>query len=82
MKCFGGTSHYSERKIKRIRKYKEKSSVGGDSDIQQTERKTWKKIGCRSVDNLIAKCTKPLKDNKKWRNTVSLNERVNCASQK
>ena len=35
-----------------------------------------------SEDPLIAKCTKPPKDNKKWRKQVRLSERCNCSSQK
>ena len=56
--------------------------MDGDSDKQRTERTPCKCFRCRYVDNLIAKCPKPPKDNEKRLNQVYLSERGNCASQK
>ena len=47
-----------------------------------TERTPHKKFRCGSVNNLIAKCTKPPKNNKKRPNKVSFNKRGNRALQK
>ena len=43
---------------------KVKSCAAGDLDRQQTECPSHKYFGCRSVDNLIAKCLKPPEYNK------------------
>ena len=51
-------------------------------DRQQSERTPRKCFRCGSIDNLIAKCPKPHKDNKKQLKTVCFNERGICASQK
>ena len=56
---------------------KEKARADGDSDRQQT-----KCFRCGYVNNLVAKCKKPPKDNKKGQNTVRFNERGNHTSQK
>ena len=63
-------------------KDKGKSCASGDSYRQQNERTPYKCFRCRSVDNLIAKFPKPLKDLKKRRETVSFNERDNHVLQK
>ena len=61
----GGNNHSSEKCFKRIRKDKEKACASGDSNRQRTERTPQKCFGCGSIDNLIDKCPKPPKDNKK-----------------
>ena len=50
---------------KRIRKDKEKPFAAGDSEKQRAECSPQKCFICGSIDNLIAKCLKPPKDNKK-----------------
>ena len=51
-------------------------------EIQRTEHTPHKCFRCRSVDDIIAKCTKPHKDNRKLRKTARFNEKGNSASQK
>ena len=54
-----------KKKIKRIRKDKEKDRAAVDLDKQWTERTPLKCFRCGSVDHLISKFQKPHKDNKK-----------------
>ena len=62
---------------KSIRKDKEKYCVAGDSEKQGTERTPCKCFRCGSVDNIIAKCPKTPKDNKKRKNkSVSVKELI------
>ena len=68
--------------VKRIRKAKEKYRAAGDSDKQRTECTPRKVFRCGSEDNLIDKCLKSPKDDKKRRNQVCFSETVNHASQK
>ena len=51
----------------------EKARVSGDPKKQRTERTTQKCFRCGSVDHLIAKFSKPPKDNKKQRKQVCFN---------
>ena len=53
----------------------------GDSDSQGTERTPHKYFTCWYVDNLIAKCTKPPKEEKLLK-TARLNEWGNRAFKK
>ena len=46
------------------------------------ERPQQKRFRCGSEDHMIAKCTKPPKDNKKRRRQVCFNEKVNRACDK
>ena len=68
--------------FKKKERISKKYRAAGDSDRHKTERTPCKCFRCGSVDHLISKSLKPPKDNKKWRNTVRLNERGNHASQK
>ena len=77
-----GANHSAEKCFKRIRKDKEKDCEDGDSDKQRAEFTHHKCFRCVSVDNLIAKCLKPPKDNEKQKNQVRFNERGNRAPQK
>ena len=77
----GGTKHYEDFFLK-IRKDKKRSWSAGDLDRQGTEHTPYKFFRCRSVDSIIAKFTKPLKDNKKRQNTVRFNEKSNLSSHK
>ena len=43
------------------------------------ERPPRKCFRCGSENHMIAKCTKPQKDNEKWRRQVHFNEKGNCA---
>ena len=61
----GGANHSAENCFKKIRKDKEKSRASGDLDRKRTERTPCDCFICVSVDNLIAKCPKPPKDNEK-----------------
>ena len=73
----GGTNHFAEKCFKRIRKEKEKSHAVESSDNRQTERLPRKCFRCGSEDHLIAKYSKPPKDNKKRQRQVRFNEKVN-----
>ena len=53
------------KKIKRIRKDKEKARVAGDLYKRRTQRTTCKYFKCGYEDHLISKCPKPPKDNEK-----------------
>ena len=68
--------------FKNIRKEKGKARAAGDLDRQQTEHTSRKCFRFGSIYNLIAKCPKPPKDNKKRRNQVRFRERGNYAFQK
>ena len=59
-----GTIHPIEKCLKKIRKYKGKYCVDGDSDRQRTECPIHKLFICGSIDNIITKCPKPPKDKK------------------
>ena len=48
--------------------------MDGDLDKQGTERTPQKCFRCGSEDNIIAKCTKPPKDNKKRQNQVRFSD--------
>ena len=65
-----------------IRKDEKKSCTTGDSDKQQTKRTPYKCFRFRSVDNIIVKCPKSLKDNKKRQHQVRFIERVDSALEK
>ena len=60
-----GTKHYAETFILIIRKDKQKAHAVGDLYRQQTKRTPRKCFRCEYIDHLIAKCTKPRKDNEK-----------------
>ena len=65
-----------------IIKDKEKARVASDFDKQHTESTPQKYFRCGYVHHILAKCTKPPKYNKKRKNKVRFNERVNHALQK
>ena len=65
MHFFGGTNHSAEICFKRIGKDKEKYRADVDLDRQKTEFTPRKYFKCGYVDNLIAKCLKPPKNNEK-----------------
>ena len=54
-----------EKKIKKVRKEKEKARSTGASSNKNSDRPAWKCFRCRSEDHLIAKCPKPPKDGEK-----------------
>ena len=69
-----------KKKIKKIRKDKEKYRAAGDLDRQRTERPDRKFFGCRYVHHIINKCLKPPRYDYKQRNNVHFDERGNCES--
>ena len=81
MNFFGG-SQPTEKYLKNKIQDKEKASVGGDSDRQQTEQQPRNCFRCRYEYNLIDNCPKPPKDNDKQGSKVCFNERGNRAPEK
>ena len=63
--------------IKRIRRDKEKSLTAGELNRQRTKRPPHKCFRYDYVDNIISKCSKPSKDNKKRQKNININERAN-----
>ena len=78
----GGTNHAVEKYFKYKIKDKYKARVAGGLDRQQTGLPPCKCFTCRSVDHLISKFPKLLKDNEKRLITIGFNERGNCVTQK
>ena len=78
----GGNNHSAEKCIKIIRKKKEKARAIDVSSNRQMERTPQKCFRCGYEDNMIAKCTKPLKDNEKRQKQVCFNEKGNRACDK
>ena len=64
-----------QKKIKRIRKEKEKTCAVDASDNIRTESTSCKCSRCVSEEHLISKCPKPPKDKEKQRNQVRFNEK-------
>ena len=64
--------------FKSIRNEKEKTRAYSGLDNRRTEHGPQKCFICGSKDHLIAKFTKPPKDNEKRRKIVYLNEKGNC----
>ena len=71
----GDANQSAEKCFNRIIKEKDKSRAAGDSDNRQTELTPQKCFRFGSEDILIAKCPKPLKENKKWRKQVRYNDK-------
>ena len=78
-KCtfYGVANHSAEKCFKIIRKDKGKACAAGYLDNIRTERTPQKCSRCVSEDHLIAKCTKPPKENEKQRKQVCFNEKYN-----
>ena len=75
----GGPKNSAGKCFKRIRNDKEKSRKAGDSNKQHTKRKPPKCFRYGSEDHIIAQCSKPTTDNKKWKKYVCFSERDNRA---
>ena len=80
-KCtfYVGNNHSAEKCFKIIRKEKEKARAVDVSSNRNSERPPWKCFRCGSEYHMIAKCTKPSKDNEKRRKQVRFNEKGNRA---
>ena len=59
-------------------KVKRKTRAAGHLDNKQMKRTPQKCFRYGSQDRLIAKCTKPPKENEKRQNQVRFNEKGNC----
>ena len=67
------------KKIKNIRKEKEKARSAGTLSNKNSDRPTRKCFRCGSEDHLIAKCPKPPKDSEKRRKSDKAKEKGNIA---
>ena len=83
-KCtfYGGANHYAYLFFKSIRKEKEKVCASIYLDNKCLERTPCKFFRCGYEDNMIAKVSKPPKDNKKQRKQIYCSEIGKHASQK
>ena len=75
----GGSNHSAEKCYKRIRKENEKSRAVDVSSNRHTECPPRGCFRCGSEDHIIAKCSKPPRDNEKRQSKLRFNEKVNCA---
>ena len=78
----GGANHSTEKCFERIIKDKEKYRASGDPDKRRTELTPPKCFRYGPEYQLIAKCPKPSKDNKKQQKQVCFSEKDNHSSQK